>query len=75
MIGTTGSKWAHEGKAPTSEGRVYRQVSFNAEVQRPAERGRAIPKAWPGNGSFEVERRVCNIVGHATSDPGVNRTR
>jgi prepilin-type processing-associated H-X9-DG protein len=29
MIGTTGSKWAHEGEEPASEGRVYREVSFN----------------------------------------------
>jgi hypothetical protein len=29
MIGTTDSKWTHEGEEPASEGRVYREVSFN----------------------------------------------
>jgi hypothetical protein len=34
MIGTTDSKWTHEGEEPASEGRVYREVSFNEKAQR-----------------------------------------
>jgi hypothetical protein len=33
MIGTTDSKWTHEGEEPASEGRVYREVSFNDRIR------------------------------------------
>ena len=36
---------------------------------------RAISETRPGNGSLEVEQRVCKIVGHVTELPGGTRTR
>jgi hypothetical protein len=43
MIATTGSKWTDEGEEPTreegtSDGNVYREVSFNDKIQQ---------RGWP----------------------------